>query len=102
VELLGSKYRTNRIERNCLMTDKPTWPADEPWWQYTPRNIATAYLTLGAAVLLLGWSGVELLGGSPDRNQTILFIIIALAGLAMLFQSTYGLRKLLRQRNSRH
>jgi hypothetical protein len=91
----------NRPERNELMNDKPSWPADEPWWQFTPRNIATGYLTLAAAGLLLVWSGVELVSGTPNRNQTILFIIIAVAGLAMLFQSTYGLKKLLRQRNSR-
>ncbi|WP_328322656.1 hypothetical protein OHA70_28065 [Kribbella sp. NBC_00382] len=83
------------------MNDKPVWPADEPWWQFTPKNLATGYLTLAAAGVLLIWSGTELLGGSPDRNQTILFIIIAVCGVVMLFQSTYGLKKLLRRRNSR-
>ncbi|MDX6264363.1 MAG: hypothetical protein QOH84_6051 [Kribbellaceae bacterium] len=83
------------------MNDKPVWPADEPWWQFTPRNLATGYLTLGAAALLLVWSGVELLNGTPDRNQTILFIIIAVTALILLLQSTYGLKKLLRRRNTR-
>jgi hypothetical protein len=82
------------------MNDKPVWPADEPWWQFTPKSLGTGYLTLGAAGLLLGWSGVELLGGSTDRNQTILFVIIAVAALVMLFQTTYGLKKLLREQNS--
>ena len=83
------------------MSNKPTWPADEPWWQFTPRNLGTGYLTLGAAALLLIWSGIELLGGGLERNQTILFIIIAVCGLALLFQSTTGLKKLLRRRNQR-
>ncbi|MEV5966954.1 hypothetical protein AB0L70_34610 [Kribbella sp. NPDC051952] len=83
------------------MSNKPTWPADEPWWQFTPRNLATGYLTLGAAALLLIWSGIELLGGGLERNQTILFVIIAVCGLALLFQSTTGLKKLLRRRNQR-
>jgi hypothetical protein len=42
-----------------------------------------------------------LLGGGLERNQTILFIIIAVCGLALLFQSTTGLKKLLRRRNQR-
>ncbi|GAA3545821.1 hypothetical protein [Kribbella ginsengisoli] len=83
------------------MNDKPVWPADEPWWQFTPRNLATGYLALGAAALLLIWSGTELLSGTPDRNQTILFVIIAVCGVALLFQSTQGLKKLLRRRNTR-
>jgi hypothetical protein len=78
------------------MTNKPIWPADDPWWQHTPRTMATGYLTLGAAAILLVWSGIELLGGGLEPTQLILFIIIAVCGVAMLFQSTYGLKKLLR------
>jgi hypothetical protein len=80
------------------MNDKPIWPADDRWWQHTPRTIATGYLTLGVAAMLLIWSGVELLGDNLDRNQTILFILIAICGVAVLFQSTSGIKRLLRQR----
>jgi hypothetical protein len=81
------------------MNEKPTWPADEPWYQFTPRNLGTGYLTLVAAGLLLVWSGVELTRGGLGTGQTVLFAIIAVCGLAMLFQSAFGLKKLLRRRN---
>jgi choline-glycine betaine transporter len=69
--------------------------------EFTPRNLGTGYVTLAASGLLLVWSGIELVNGGMDRNQTILFIIIAVLGLVLLFQSTAGIRKLLRRRNSR-
>ncbi|WP_405059307.1 hypothetical protein OG474_42195 [Kribbella sp. NBC_01505] len=81
------------------MNEKPTWPADEPWYQHTPRNLGLGYLNLGVAALLLIWSGVELVGDKLSTGQTVLFAIIAACGLALLFQSTTGLKKLLRQRN---
>jgi hypothetical protein len=77
------------------MNDKPTWPADEPWWQFTPRNLATGYLSLAAAALLIISSTVALLNGS----QIILSAVIGVLGLLLLLQSTTGLKKLLRQRN---
>ncbi|GAB2591706.1 hypothetical protein [Kribbella endophytica] len=80
------------------MTSKRVWPEDEPWWQFTPRNLGTGYLTLAAAGLLLVWSGIELVGGGLRTSQTVLFVVIAVCGIALLFQSTYGLKKLLRRR----
>jgi hypothetical protein len=77
------------------MNDKPTWPADDPWWQFTPRNLATGYLSLAAAALLIISSTVALLNGS----QIILSAVIGVLGLLLLLQSTTGLKKLLRQRN---
>jgi len=81
------------------MNEKPTWPADEPWYRFTPRNLGTGYLSLAAAALLLIWSGAELTRGDLSTGQVVLFIIIAVAGLALLFQSALGLKKLLRRRN---
>ncbi|MEV6281437.1 hypothetical protein [Kribbella sp. NPDC051770] len=77
---------------------KRVWPEDEPWWQFTPRNLATGYLTLFAAGLLLVWSGVELTHGGLGTGRTVLFVVIAVCGVAMLCQSTYGVKKLLRRR----
>jgi hypothetical protein len=48
--------------------------------------------------LLMVWSGVELVGGGLRTGQTVLFVVILICGIALLFQSTYGLKKLLRRR----
>lgn len=82
------------------MTSKRVWPEDEPWWQFTPRNLGTGYLSWFAGGALLVWGGMELLGGGLRTGQMVLFAIITVCGIALLFQSTYGIRKLLRRRNS--
>jgi hypothetical protein len=80
-----------------MTESKRVWPEEEPWWQFTPRNLGTGYLTPAAAGLLLVWSGVELVGGGLGTGRTVLFVILAVCGIALLFQSTYGLKKLRRR-----
>jgi hypothetical protein len=86
------------------MTDEnePIWPAEDPWWRFTPRNLASGYLSLFAALICLAWSGWSLLGGRIGARATVFFALFAVVSVVMLVQSTSGLKVLLRRRAIRN
>jgi hypothetical protein len=81
--------------------DDTRWPADDPWWRFTPRNLAVGYLSLFAALICLGWSVLSLLDGGLTTAYTVFFIALVVVSLLWLVQTTNGLKVLLRRR-SRH
>jgi len=86
------------------MTDEndPIWPADDPWWRFTPRNLASGYLSLFAALLCLAWSAWSLLGGGIGTRATVFFAVLAVVSVLLLVQSASGLKVVLRRRAIRN
>jgi hypothetical protein len=82
------------------MTDEndPIWPADDPWWRFTPRNLASGYLSLFAALLCLAWSTWSLLDDGTGTRATVFFAVLAAVSVLMLVQSANGLKAVLRRR----
>jgi hypothetical protein len=76
------------------MTQDPRWPADDPWWRFTPKSLATGYLSLVAALLCLGWSVYSLLDGGLS---TVFFAVFAVVSVLYLVRVN-GLKVLLRRR----
>lgn len=81
-----------------MSDNDPIWPAEDPWWRFTPRNLASGYLSLFGALICLGWSTLTLLGGGIGTRRTVLFAVLAVVSVVMLVQSTNGLKVVLRRR----
>jgi hypothetical protein len=77
---------------------KEPWPADDPWWRFTPRNLAVGYLSLAAAAIVIVWSLWTLLGEGLDTTHTIFFVAMLVIGILWLVRATNGLKVLLRRR----
>lgn len=76
----------------------PRWPADDPWWRFTPKSLAVGYLSLFAALLCLGWSVWSLLGGGLGTARTVFFVAFGIVAVLWLVRTTNGLKVLLRRR----
>jgi hypothetical protein len=74
------------------------WPAEDSWWRFTPRNLATGYLSLFAALSCLAWSGWTLLDGGIGTRRTVLFAVLAVVSVISLVQATHGIKVVLRRR----
>jgi hypothetical protein len=79
----------------------PIWPAEDPWWRHTPRNLATGYLSLFAALLCFGWSVWSLLGEGLDTTHTVFFVAFGLLAVLWTVSATSGLKVVLRRRARR-
>jgi hypothetical protein len=82
-------------------TRRPVRPADDPWWRFTPRNPAVGYLSLFAAVFILGWSLYSLLAGDLSTARTVFFIGIGVVAVLWLVRAVTGLKALRRRRTER-
>lgn len=80
------------------MTQDPRWPADDPWWRFTPKNLAIGYLSLAAALLCLGCSVFSLLDGGLSTALTVFFVVFAVVSVLYLVRTANGLTVLLRRR----
>jgi hypothetical protein len=76
----------------------PRWPADDPWYRFTPKNLAVGYLSLFAALFCLGSSVWRLLAGGLDTTSTVLVVALGIVAVLWLVQATSGLKVLLRRR----
>ncbi|GLY78746.1 hypothetical protein Airi01_070130 [Actinoallomurus iriomotensis] len=84
-----------------MSEEREPWPADDPWYRFTPRNLAVGYLSLFAALICLGWSVMSLLDDDTGVRQTIFFAIFGAVAVFWLVRTTNGLRVLLRRRSGR-
>ncbi|MDN3355968.1 hypothetical protein [Actinomadura sp. DC4] len=84
---------TNRGDPNDVR-----WPADDPWWRFTPRNLAVGYLSVFAALVCLGGSVYSLLRGHLGTTYTVFFAGLGLLSVFWLVQATNGLKVVLRRR----
>jgi hypothetical protein len=80
------------------MSQDSRWPAEDPWWRFTPRNLAVGYFSLFAALLCFGWSVWSLLDGGLDTAHTVFFIVFGLVAVLWVVTTTNGLKVLLRRR----
>jgi hypothetical protein len=78
------------------------WPADDPWWRFTPKNLAIGYLSLTAGAICLVWAVWSLLAGGLGVTQTVFFVAVAVAvaviAVLWLVRTANGLKVLLRRR----
>jgi hypothetical protein len=81
--------------------EEPVWPAKDPWWRFTPKNLVVGYLSLFAALLNLGWSIRSLLDGGLGTRRTVFFVAIGVVAVLWLVSATEGLKVLLRRRARR-
>ena len=79
----------------------PIWPAKDPWYRFTPKNLVVGYLSLFAALYFLGWSVWNLLDGGLSTSRTVFFIALGIVAVLWLVQATSGLKVLLRRRAGR-
>jgi hypothetical protein len=79
----------------------PIWPAKDPWYRFTPRNLVVGYLSLFAALFFLGESVWNLLDGGLSTARTVFFIAFGILAVLWLVQATSGLKVLLRRRAGR-
>ena len=79
----------------------PRWPADDPWYRFTPKNLAVGYLSLFAALICLAWSVWSLLGGGLGTARTVFFIALGILAVFWLVRATNGLKVLMRRRSGR-
>ncbi|GAB2813453.1 hypothetical protein GCM10027176_17380 [Actinoallomurus bryophytorum] len=75
-----------------------TWPAKDPWYRFTPRNLAIGYLSLFGALICLGSSVWNLLAGGLDTTSTVLFVVLGIVSVLWTVTATTGLREVLRRR----
>jgi hypothetical protein len=68
------------------------WPADDPWWRFTPKTAATGYLAVVAGIALLVSSGIALFTTDLNLGHTVLEIVLAVLGVLMLVRSVTGLQ----------
>jgi uncharacterized membrane protein HdeD (DUF308 family) len=78
----------------------PRWPADDPWYRFTPRNRVTGYLSLVAFGICLVVSGMMLLDDRTSTRMTVFYVLFALVAVAGIVRSANGL-KTLRRRSDR-
>jgi hypothetical protein len=76
----------------------PTWPADDPWYRFTPRNLTIGYLSLFAALFCLGSSVWRLLARGGDTTSTVLLVALGIVSVFWTVSATSGLKVLLRRR----
>jgi hypothetical protein len=81
--------------------ERPARPADDPWWRFTPRNPAVGYLSLFAAVFILGWSLYSLLAGGLGTARTVLSVGIGVVAVLWVVRAVTGLAALRRRRAER-
>lgn len=80
---------------------RPVWPADDPWWRFTPKNLAVGYLSLFAALIVFGWSVYSLLGEELDTTHMVFFIGLGIVAVLWMVRAANGLKVVLRRRAER-
>ena len=80
------------------MSQDPRWPADDPWWRFTPKSLTTGYLSLVAALLCLGTSVWNLLDRDLSTAVTVFFAAFAVLSVLYLVRTVNGLTALWRRR----
>ena len=77
------------------------WPADDPWWRFTPKNPAVGYLSVVAALICLGSSVLSLVNGNNGTAGTVFFVAFGLLAVLWLVRSVSGLMAVRRRRARR-
>ena len=68
----------------------PRWPAHDPWYRFTPKNLAVGYLSLFAALFCLGWSVWSLLAGGLGTARTVFFVAFGVLAVLWTVRATAG------------
>lgn len=76
----------------------PIWPANDPWWRFTPKNLGIGYLSLIAAGVVLASSIYFLLQDSTSTRQLIFQGAIGIVAVVWMVQAANGLKSLKHQR----
>jgi hypothetical protein len=79
----------------------PVWPAKDPWYRFTPRNLAIGYLSLFGALFCLGSSVWNLLAGGLDTTSTVLFVALGIVSVLWTVTATTGLKVVMRRHAGR-
>jgi hypothetical protein len=74
-----------------MSDSKEPWPADDPWWRFTPKNLAVGYLSVFVALLCLVWCALTLLDGDNGTASTVFFVAFGVVAILWLVRSLSGL-----------
>jgi SNF family Na+-dependent transporter len=77
------------------------WPADDPWYRFTPRNLVVGYLSLIAAGICLGLSILNLMDEHTGTRGMVFYALFGAVAVFWLFRSANGIKALLRRRAGR-
>jgi hypothetical protein len=84
-----------------MSDDTDPRPADDRWYRFTPRNLATGYLSLFAFGICLVVSALMLMDDHTSARMTVFYSLFALVSVLGIVTSANGLKALLRRRGSR-
>lgn len=77
-----------------MSDESPIWPANDPWWRHTPRNLATGYLALAAFGLLLVGNAYDVLREQTTTTRLVFDLALIVISLVGLFSAAAGLKSL--------
>jgi uncharacterized membrane protein (DUF2068 family) len=77
-----------------MSEEPPTWPAKDPWWRHTPRNLTTGYLALIAFGLVLAVNVYAVLREQTTTKALVFAIALIVISLVGLFSAATGLKSL--------
>jgi hypothetical protein len=75
----------------------PIWPANDPWYRFTPKNLGTGYLSLLAAGLIFASSLYTLLHETTNMKWTIFEAAMGLVALVWMVTAANGLKSFKRE-----
>ncbi|MCU1684675.1 MAG: hypothetical protein JWQ81_5414 [Amycolatopsis sp.] len=75
----------------------PIWPANDPWWRFTPKNQGIGYFSLIGAGVVFASSLYILLQDSTNTKSTILEAAMGVIAVLWMVRAANGLKSLKRQ-----